>query len=146
MSYWIVGLLLAAWITFDGISRHMGSRVIVWAAGSVLLGPIVCPIYFAVRPLKSGEVREGGRGWNILKNFALVWTLFMAVAAIAGMVVAAQLTAPAASDAEMAGRAIGTAFGLGLIFAAWFFPMVGAVLLGFMLKKNSIVERGPVAA
>ncbi len=143
MWYWILDTILALWILIDSMSRRMRGSSVVWAAGTLLLGPILCPVYFAVRPLKAGEVREGGRGWNVLKNFALLWTLFMAVAAIAGLVNVAQQTRPRTSDAEMAGAAIGTALGLGMIAALWFFPMVGAVVFGFILKKNSIVERGP---
>jgi hypothetical protein len=93
--------------------------------------------------LKTGEVREGGTAWNILKNFALLWTVAMAIVAISGLMAASSNTANLRSDAERAGAAIGTALGLGVIGALWFFPMVGSVLLGFILKKSSVVEKGP---
>ena len=57
-----------------------------WPAATLVLGPVVLPVYFVKRNLKAGEVREGGTGWNVIKNFALFWTLTVAVGAIAGMV------------------------------------------------------------
>lgn len=35
------------------------------------------------------------------------------------------------------------ALGMGLLAALWFFPTMGAALLGFLMKKNSIIENGP---
>jgi hypothetical protein len=47
------------------------------------------------------------------------------------------------SDAEKAGAGIGIVVGMGILSAVWFLPTAGAALLGFLLKKNSIVEKGP---
>jgi hypothetical protein len=33
--------------------------------------------------------------------------------------------------------------GIGILGAIWFFPTIGAAVLGFLLKKNTIVETGP---
>jgi hypothetical protein len=47
------------------------------------------------------------------------------------------------SDAASAGAGIGILVGLGFLAVVWFLPTVGAALLGFFLKKNSIIEKGP---
>ena len=141
MWYLILCGILALWAFVDAKKRK--ANAILWAVGTLLLGPIVLPFYFAKRPLKAGELREGGTWWNILKNFAIFWTILMAVAAIWGMVAVSEHSSTFQSEAERAGAAIGTALGLGMIAALWFFPFIGAVGLGFFLKKSSIVEKGP---
>ena len=141
MWYWIVAALLAVWVLVDGW-RRAGPVAIAWALGAFVLTPFVVPVYFAVRPLKAGETREGGRAWNILKNFALTWTVLTLAIAVVGLQGIGDMPA-ATSDAETVGRGVGTALGLGAIAMLWFFPMVGAVLLGFFLRKTSVVERGP---
>lgn len=140
MWYLALYAVFALWVVIDGQQRKDG--FILWGLGTFLLGPIILPIYLARRPLKPGEIREGGRGWNILKNFALFWTILMFVAGIVGLVGASETVATADSEAEQAGAAIGTILGLGLLGATWFFPMVGALVLGLFLKNSSIVERG----
>lgn len=138
----ILTVIFVVWVCFDGHKRK--ANLLPWAIGTALLAPIVVPVYLARRPLLSGEVREGGTAWNILKNFAILWTIIMAVAAVWGLASVGEHTAGLQSDAEKAGAAIGTVLGLGMIASVWFFPFIGAFILGFMLKKSSIVERGPV--
>lgn len=106
-----------------------------------MLGVIVVPIYLAKRPLKPNQVREGGLAWNLLKNFALTWTILMVAISISAIGAAAS-TNPG-SDAEAAGAAIGVGLVFVVLAMVWFFPMVGAIILGFFLKNSAIVERGP---
>jgi Kef-type K+ transport system membrane component KefB len=141
MWYIIVNVIFAIWVLVDGKKRK--AKVIPWSIGTLLLGPIVLPVYVAKRPLKSDEVREGGTGWNVLRNFAIFWTIFMVVAAMWGMATVSEQAAMLQTDAEKAGTAIGTVLGLAMIAALWFFPMLGALVLGLFLKKSSIVEKGP---
>jgi hypothetical protein len=143
MSYLILYGLFALWLLFDGFGRKMGASAILWTVGTLFLGPIILPIYLASRPLKQGEVREGGKAWNVLKNFAILWTIVMVIASIAALMGVAKGTENLTSDAARAGAGIGMALGMGLLGAVWFFPTMGAALLGFLMKKNSIVENGP---
>jgi hypothetical protein len=143
MSYLLLYGVFALWVVFDGLSRKLGMSVLLWTLGTIILGPIILPIYLASRPLKHGETREGGKGWNVLKNFAILWTVVMAIATIAGLMAMAKNTTDLNSDAARAGAGIGMVLGMGFLAALWFFPTMGAALLGFLLKKSSIVETGP---
>jgi hypothetical protein len=62
----------------------------------------------------------------------------------AGMMAMSKSTLDLASDAARAGAGIGMTLGMGFLAAVWFFPTMGAALLGFLMKKNSIVEVGPL--
>ncbi len=91
MWYFILFGLLALWVGFDASRRNLGiAKVILWAIGTFLLGVIVMPIYIAKRPLKANEVREGGLAWNLLKNFALTWTVLMVAISISALGAAAE--------------------------------------------------------
>ena len=102
---------------------------------------IVLPLYFAKRPLRANEVREGGFAWNILKNFALTWTILMVAISITAISAASQTNVN--SGAEAAGAALGMGIVIVILAVLWFVPMVGAIVLGFFLKNSAIVERGP---
>ncbi len=142
MWYLILFGLLALWVGFDASRRNLGAaKAVLWAIGTFLLGVIVMPIYVAKRPLKANEVREGGLAWNLLKNFALTWTILMVAIGISAVGAAAGTDVN--SDAEAAGAAIGTGLVVIILAVVWFFPMVGAIVLGFFLKNSAIVERGP---
>lgn len=134
---------IAAYTAYDAYNRKMGGgTAALWGIGTFIICPVIFPIYMAKRPLKDGEVREGGFAWNLLKNFALVWTVLMAFATMAGIGGAAETTEAAASDAEKAGAAIGMGLGVCMLGTVWFVPMVGAMVLGFFLKKDT-KEEGP---
>ena len=141
LLYFLVYAGFAVWIYLDGTKRRFG--VIPWCITTVLFGPVVVPAYLAYRPLQQGETREGGRAWNVLKNFAIFWTLTMFMAGISGMVGIGGVASRANTDAEKAGTVIGAGIAIGMLFFAWLLPMAGAVMLGFFLKKSSEIERGP---
>lgn len=85
MWYWMLNILIALWVFFDARKRKM-NKSLLWGIGTSLLMVVVIPFYFAKRPLKAGEVREGGTAWNVIKSFAIFWTIFMFVAGVVGMI------------------------------------------------------------
>ncbi len=109
MWYFVLYLAFAVWVFMDAKKRM--NHPIGWPAATFVLGPVVLPVYFAKRNLKVGEVREGGTGWNVIKNFALFWTLTVAVGAMAGMVNAGQVADRATTQAQKAGAALGATLG-----------------------------------
>jgi hypothetical protein len=145
MWYWILNIAIGVWVLNDARNRKVENSI-GWALGTCLLMIIFLPYYLAKRNLKAGEIREGGTAWNLIKSFAVFWTLLMAASGIAGMVSAGNAVNSASSGAEQTGAAIGTALGLGMIGGLWFVVLVGALVLGLFLKKSSQVEKGPTGA
>ena len=138
---WLISGAFGVWTLIDARSRKM--KGFWWGLGVFLLLIIVFPYYLAVRNLKEGEIREGGKGWNVLKNFALLWTLFMAVVGIGAMVNMGAGAPIAGNEYEQAGYVLGAALGIGMLATLWFVVMVGALVLGLFLKEASVVEKGP---
>ena len=147
MEYLIVAALLlhAVWVFFDAHKRrrHTLGEAAGWGLGTLVLWLFVVPLYFAQRHLRAGETREGGDGWNYLKTFAVLWTIVMLAVGAHYILAASEVAATAHTSAGQVGAAIGATLGLGVVAAAWFFPVLGALLLGLVLKKASIVEKGP---
>lgn len=132
---------MAVWVAWDANRRK--NNWFGWGGGTLFLGFLVLPFYFAKRHLKDGEVREGGTAWNVLRGFALVWTGYMIALAVAALGVISESASETMTAAEQTGTALGSMMGLGMIGALWFFPMFGALVLGFFVKKSSVVEEGP---
>jgi len=63
MAYFLLYGAFALWVLFDGLSRKMTFSAAWWTLGTLFFGPITLPLYLALRPLKAGEVREGGTAW-----------------------------------------------------------------------------------
>ncbi|GEM_PF-565425 len=147
MQYLIAAALFfhAAWVFFDAHKRrrHTLREAAVWAAGTLVLWLFIVPLYFAKRNLKAGETREGGTGWNYLKSLVVLWTIVMAVVGVHYILAASEVASTAHTGAAQAGAAIGITLGVGILAAVWLFPVVGALILGLVLKKASIVEKGP---
>jgi hypothetical protein len=134
---------LALWVLLDGFKRKMGAVAGLWAFGTAVLGPVTLPVYVAFRPLAHGEVREGGKPWNVLKNFAILWTVVMALVVVAAFMKMSDISSELSSEAAQAGAGLGMLIGMGILGALWFFATTGAAVLGFFLKKDSAVETGP---
>jgi hypothetical protein len=103
MTYLLLYGLLAVWVLFDSLSRRLGGLAVLWVVGTILLGPITLPLYLACRPLRQSEVREGGKAWNVLKNFAILWTIVMAIVTLATMMKMSDVTSGLTSEAAQAG-------------------------------------------
>ena len=141
-GYWIINILLSIWVIYDGYQRKHPKKWLYFL-GAILLSWLVIPFYLAGRPLKEGEVREGGYAWNVLSSFAIIWTIVMVFAGFGGLIEASSTVQQAQTEAEKAGASIGMMMGLMLIAVIWFFPMFGAVAIGFFVKNNAEVEKGP---
>lgn len=142
MGYLIFNGLLLLYLLWDGY-RRQASYLWAWALGVIIIGVLVLPFYFAKRPLREGEVRSGGFGWNVLKNFAILWTLLMIVIGIAAASGVGEVMQEAQTDAEQAGAVLGTGLGFGMLGCMWFIPMVGALIFGLFVKNSADVEEGP---
>ena len=140
MTY-VLLILAVAFVGYDAYNRR--NNWIGWAAGTFLLSPVAVPAYLTLRNLKAGEKRVGGRGWNAMKYFALVWTVLMAVWLFSGLLDIAEQTSPNMSEAEQAGMALGAALGIGMIGVFWFGGVAASLMLGFFFKDDTAIEEGP---
>jgi len=131
MEYFVFNGVLVAYLIYDGYKRE-ASNVWAWGLGTLLVGVIVLPFYFANRPLQDGEVRTGGFGWNVLKNFALLWTFLFVI-----------LVFSSCASADTVGGSL-LAGGIGVFFFGiiWFGALVVALVFGLFIKKD-ITEEGP---
>lgn len=141
---YILFAAIAYWVYRDAKTRK--NNAIGWSLGTFIIGPIVLPVYLAKRNLKAGEVREGGTAWNILRYFAIFWTLAVAIAIGGGLLNASNMAQHATSEVEHVGMVIGTGIGVGLLVFIWFIVLVAALVLGMFLKKTSVIEKGPTGA
>jgi membrane protease YdiL (CAAX protease family) len=139
--YFVLYAIVAIWVFLDAKKR--GNNAPAWAVASFLIGIIVAPYYLAKRYLLAGEVREGGVAWNVLRYFAIFWTLSMVLVTFAGVGAVASDVPTFGNEYEEAGYAIGATLGVGMLITLWFIVLVAALVLGMFLKKSSIVEKGP---
>ncbi len=80
-----ISLVLAVWVSRDAARRQTQTAPFLWALGVLLFWILFFPLYLAKRPLKAGEVRSGGRGWNFMKNLAIVVTAYVPVVVVLGL-------------------------------------------------------------
>lgn len=140
LLFGLMAVVAAVGVILDGRDRKVPSGALMLHALACLVAFILAlPWYLAVRPLKEGEVREGGRAWNVLRYFALTWTVMNAILLIV-WIFAVNRHDPAI-DRYIVRFLLW--FTLTFIILLWFWPMVFAVLLGFFLKNSALVERGP---
>lgn len=73
--------LLGAWVARDSNTR--GGISLFWILVVFFLGPLLVPVYMAIRPLLPGELRRGTMLSNILWNFETLLSSLLALAAMA---------------------------------------------------------------
>jgi len=141
MWYWIANLIIALWIFADARKRKMELPGL-WAAACFVLMIVVVPFYLAKRPLKAGEVREGGTVWNFCKSFSILWTVLMFAVGVGGKIATSNAFQKASLDSSGSGMAFVTGFGFIMVVGVWFFVLASVLAMGFH-NRNSITEEGP---
>jgi hypothetical protein len=141
MWYFIIFGIIALWVFIDAKERKSDPALYTFL--TLIIGIIALPIYLANRNLKPGEIREGGRGWNIMKNFIILWSILCVIWGLYGVVLMDEYIGGASGGAEEVGAFLGVTLGFGMIFGVWLIFTVGALVIGLLIKKSSVVERGP---
>jgi CDGSH-type Zn-finger protein len=118
MCYLLWIAAAAAWLFIDAGSR----RVNRWWAAVAVAGPIGLAAYWARRPLRENESREGGEAWQFLSMLVVFWTALLAFAA------AWNVALPFV--------------GMQTLAVAWACIAVPALVVGLALKRNT-TEHGP---
>ena len=132
-----ISLALAVWVGRDASRRQSQTAPFLWALGVFLFWLLFFPLYLAKRPLKAGEVRSGGRGWNFMKNLAIAVTVYVPVVVILGL---SDIAVQATSSEEVVALIV---FFVLLVGSMWLVFAGGVLVIGLILKKSSTIERGP---
>jgi len=132
-----ISLALAVWVGRDASRRQTQTAPFLWGLGVFLFWLLFFPLYLAKRPLKAGEVRSGGGGWNFMKNLAIAVTVYVPVVVILGL---SDIAAQATSSEEVVALIV---FFVLLVGSMWLVFAGGVLVIGLILKKSSTIERGP---
>lgn len=129
---------LSIWLYQDAQRRQLNSPG-AWVVALCLLGPVALAAYWAQRPLFDGELRRGGRGWVMLRVFAVALTAWAVLfAAVFSVWLSAFLPLVAIFALFV---------GLGLLFAGgWIFVVAILLLTIWLLRDGQQVEVGPTHA
>src|SRR5919112_438504 len=133
----VISVVLSVWVARDARRRQTRVAPFWWGLGVFLFWMLFFPLYLARRPLKAGEVRRGGKGWNFMKNLAIVISVYAPVVLLLGSV---GVASEATSAQEAAALMVGVVLLVGLV---WLVFAGGTLALGLILKKPSVIERGP---
>jgi hypothetical protein len=132
-----ISLALAVWVGRDASRRQTQTAPFLWGLGVFLFWLLFFPLYLAKRPLKAGEVRSGGGGWNFMKYLAIAVTVYVPVVVILGL---SDIAAQATSSEEVVALIV---FFVLLVGSMWLVFAGGVLVIGLILKKSSTIERGP---
>jgi hypothetical protein len=133
----VISIVLSVWVARDASRRQTQVAPFWWGLGVFLFWMLFLPLYLAKRPLRAGEVRRGGKGWNFMKNLAIVVSAYAPVVLILGCL---GVATEATSAEEAAALMVGVVLLVGLL---WLVFAGGAFVVGLILKKSSVIERGP---
>lgn len=140
MWYWILAAIATVYVFWD--ARRRGNNAWGWSIPTIILWPIMVPVYRSRRFLLEGEQRVGGTTWALLKSFVVLWqVLCISWLASYGVQIATTVES-ASSDAAAAGATIGGTIGVGFIIGAWVGVTVVLGILGLFFKGGK-VEEGP---
>ena len=138
MWYLITGLICIFLIWNNNKERN--ASITKYAIISIIWPPLGYGLWQAEKPLINDEKRYGGKGWNILKWFAIIHTIMCVIWGFYGMFLGAKVASESGSDAGKVGAAIGTGLGIMMIMLVWFFGVVGSLILGLIVKKPIVEE------
>ena len=132
-----ISLVLAVWVGRDASRRQTQTASFLWGLGVLLVWILFLPLYLTKRPLKTGEVRSGGGGWNFMKYLAITVTVYVPIVTVLGL---SDVAARATSVEEAVALVVVVVLLIGLV---WVIFAGGVLLIGLVLKKSSVIERGP---
>ena len=140
MWYFITGLICAVLIWLNNKERN--APIVKYIVISILFPQLGYGLWQAEKPLIGNEERYGGKGWNIMKWFAIFHTIFCVIWAVYGLVVGSDVASKTNDDFGRAGAVIGTGLGIIMIMMVWFGGVLGSLILGLILKKPIVEKAG----
>lgn len=140
-SWLVLNGVLAVWVVFD--SRQRGANPLALGFATLVMGPIMLPLYRARRPLHPAEVRDGGPDWIVAANFAWLWTVYMAVG-LFWVILTVTHNLPPNDDPNRPSAIFGR--GLAVIFitvCCWILPAGAALFLSIVLHEGLSEDHEP---
>jgi hypothetical protein len=133
----MVFIFLACWFVFSvwifRDAKKRNGRYVLSALLMLFCGPFYLPLYLAIRNLKNGEVRNGGRAWYILRNYMILGSIYFGILII-GL---------STSDFKRSG--IIYTNNIGEYFIIWLIVTLIAVVAWFIIKKSDVKEKDILA-
>ena len=114
--------------------RRLDGKWKLWTIGTFLGAPFVLPFYLALRKLKAGEVRRGGKAFLVATNIPTVWSIGLACL---GLPACARIPTVFSSDLEA------SVFIYIVVWGFWLYGMGAIILFAQLLRRRDVVERGP---
>lgn len=78
----LIHLMIIGWLLIDGHNRKI--KIMPWAIGTLILGPIILPQYITSRPLKNGECGLSRYRQGFFRKMAVFWTILLLMVSIWG--------------------------------------------------------------
>ena len=78
----VIHLIITICVLIDG--HRLKLNIIPWTIGTIILGPIILPLYISNRPLKGKEFREGFKWQKLFTGIAIFWALLLVLIGIWG--------------------------------------------------------------
>jgi hypothetical protein len=133
-------LVIALWVLHDARARRARKPAFAAALG-LLWGPLGLGFWESDRPLRAGEIRQGGTAWQVAVGFLRGWiALLPAIIVLAAPVVANRAAVPGSLGRE-AGLVPATVI---VLAAFWGGPALVALMLG-ALGRRRVAELGSSA-
>lgn len=134
--------VLVLYVAASARNRELGwQTTTAWAVPTLLLGVIAVPFFRAFRPLKENEVRQGGKVFLILRDYARIVILLLVGIILTVCTMSTQ--SAELTEAEETGAFLGSWLGMicyiPIGFVVWLTPR--------MFKSDAVVEgpTGPLA-
>ncbi|MGA1841331.1 MAG: hypothetical protein ACMUIU_11960 [bacterium] len=78
----LIHLIFTICVLIDG--HKLKLNIIPWAIGTIILGPIILPLYISKRHVKGKELREVFKWQKLFTGLALFWAILLALIGIWG--------------------------------------------------------------
>lgn len=151
----VVSAVFAAWVILDGLGRpglRAGATWLLWGIGTLILAPLILPVYIAKRPLKGKEVRRGGPDWIVARRFVGMWTLYLGIImawtlylTLTGDTTIERGSGVSQADFDRA-QAVSRGVAVFFLFLCWLIPALAAWVIGPQLyDPDAPTEYGPEA-
>lgn len=140
---YFLAIPITIFVAVDAYKRK--NKWLWWSIGIIISWPLVLPLYFSLRNLKNGEVREGGIIWNTIKNYVLVYSTNIFIVILLLLILPQNLgyLSREIFITEFAGFNISISFIYYIIFIIWLIPSILFLMIGSFFKDDFSKKEGP---